>query len=102
MLSASIGSFDFSQVRPVPDCITPSSSVSGDSETSSSVEDDGSTQLSGEADNSDALWANDGVVPLFSQWHPFPCRLVVLPLSWSNCMMVTDQRIKPNTVRTLR
>ncbi|EMD41878.1 hypothetical protein CERSUDRAFT_110436 [Gelatoporia subvermispora B] len=27
------------------------------------------------AHSGEAYWANDGVVPVFSQWHPFECRL---------------------------
>lgn len=50
VLSRIMGSFDFSEVKP-----SPNASIHGESE---------------------ALWANDGLVPMFSQWHPFDCSYV--------------------------
>ncbi|KAF7339285.1 hypothetical protein MSAN_02142000 [Mycena sanguinolenta] len=54
-----MGKFDYSILRPSPsfhqldDCV-----FTTGSETSMGEE----------------YWANDGVVPIFSQWHPLPCR----------------------------
>ncbi|KIK70757.1 hypothetical protein GYMLUDRAFT_291035 [Collybiopsis luxurians FD-317 M1] len=50
-MARSIGTFDFSVIRPIPSFLNGSKA---------SV-----TNLSEE------YWANDGVVPLVSQWHPF-------------------------------
>ncbi|KAJ3553113.1 hypothetical protein NM688_g3790 [Phlebia brevispora] len=66
-LSRAMGMFDFSVVNPTPDCVKKSKLDSEYFENSSGSEVDtkGKTQ--------EALWANDGVVPLFSQWHPLSC-----------------------------
>lgn len=50
-----VASFDFSALRPVPSFIQ---------------EED--PKLDG--DGSEVYRENDGVVPLFSQWHPLPCK----------------------------
>lgn len=52
-----IASFDFFAVRPVPSVV----------------------QMLGEdlkigAEGSEVYYENDGVVPLFSQWHPLSCK----------------------------
>ncbi|KAJ7897080.1 alpha/beta-hydrolase [Mycena olivaceomarginata] len=48
-----VGKFDFSTLRPSPSFLA----------------------QRGDSNCAAQYWANDGVVPVFSQWHPLPCRL---------------------------
>ena len=68
-LSRSMGSFDFSAISPEPTCITPP-------ELGDKVVEHAAKAAMPNVKNElpEALWANDGVVPLFSQWHPHECR----------------------------
>ena len=77
--SRAISSFQFSTLRPVPAFLGTIPSTKHESrhdeearleEGLTSVEDgDGGAYYL-----SNALRANDGVVPLFSQWHPYDCK----------------------------
>ncbi|KAJ6575339.1 alpha/beta-hydrolase [Mycena capillaripes] len=53
-----LGTFDYSVLRPRPSFLHETSRFGVDVESSAGEE----------------YWANDGVVPIFSQWHPLPCR----------------------------
>ncbi|KAJ6520040.1 alpha/beta-hydrolase [Mycena sanguinolenta] len=56
----SMGRFDYSILQPSPSFLhQPDDSVLAAGSETSMVEE---------------YWANDGVVPIFSQWHPLPCR----------------------------
>ena len=74
--SRAISSFRFSTLRPVPaflEIIFSTKLESGhDGETG--LEDGLVDVDDGATDLSNALRANDGVVPLFSQWHPYDCK----------------------------
>ncbi|TFY80308.1 hypothetical protein EWM64_g3703 [Hericium alpestre] len=67
-LAHSIGSFDFSVLDPSPSFLfkapPPGQKVADDIEIIASVSP---------SDLGEEYWANDGVVPIFSQWHPFDC-----------------------------
>jgi hypothetical protein len=74
-LSRSISAFDYSALRPIPSFLEngvpapPSSfSTSFDVEKNTSFDDADHNTLGQE------YRENDGVVPLFSQWHPLSCR----------------------------
>ena len=58
ILSRLMGLFDLSSLKPSP------SSMSGDASFSKTA-----WHMRGH----EAFWANDGVVPVFSQWHPLHC-----------------------------
>ncbi|OJT11957.1 Lipase [Trametes pubescens] len=83
--SAMISRFDFSSLRPIPAVmatVTAASQASkADSETA--IEEGVIDVAHGGDYLAEALRANDGVVPLFSQWHPFDCRCVFVPFSGS-------------------
>ena len=68
-LSRSMGSFDFSAISPEPTCITPPEL--GDKVVEHAAK---AAMPNVKHELPEALWANDGVVPLFSQWHPHECR----------------------------
>ncbi|KAF8215990.1 alpha/beta-hydrolase [Mycena galopus ATCC 62051] len=54
------GKFDYSTLRPSPEFLH---------------QQDDSDYVAGSKFNmGEEYWANDGVVPIFSQWHPLPCR----------------------------
>ncbi|KAF9076043.1 alpha beta-hydrolase [Rhodocollybia butyracea] len=61
-LARAIGAFDFSTIRPIPSFLRPEEGICTPSDFL-----DPCTILS------EDYWANDGVVPLFTQWHPFRC-----------------------------
>lgn len=77
-----IGSFDFAALRPVPSFVpvTPMlpdpsfKTKHRDAERCLPVVDPDTVH----AQLGQEYWANDGVVPVFSQWHPHPCRSVLL------------------------
>jgi len=52
-----LGRFDYSILRPSPSFLH--------------EQDDSANP---ESSMGEEYWANDGVVPIFSQWHPLPCR----------------------------
>ncbi|TFK56698.1 alpha/beta-hydrolase [Heliocybe sulcata] len=87
-----IGSFDYSVLRPAPSFFPQSQTddtkdspsinadmlfpkTSSDSETESDIEG-GLRSISRpeKGKMGQEYWANDGVVPIFSQWHPHACR----------------------------
>ncbi|KAI0375137.1 alpha/beta-hydrolase [Pilatotrama ljubarskyi] len=74
--SVVIAKFDFSSLRPIPAFMATVASASCASklESDSNLEDGVIDVANGGDYLSAALRANDGVVPLFSQWHPFECR----------------------------
>ncbi|KAI0361462.1 alpha/beta-hydrolase [Trametes cingulata] len=74
--SAVIARFDFSNLRPIPAFMSTVASASHASKLGSESNlEDGVIDVANGGDYlSAALRANDGVVPLFSQWHPFECR----------------------------
>ncbi|KAI0824993.1 alpha/beta-hydrolase [Trametes gibbosa] len=74
--SAVIARFDFSSLRPIPACLSTVAAVRQGSKVGSdaTVEDATINIASGGDCLSTALRASDGVVPLFSQFHPLECR----------------------------
>lgn len=64
--SGVMGQFDFSTLRPAPSFAIASSHGRDD------VEQAG--ERAQELALGEEYWANDGVVPIFSQWHPLPCQ----------------------------
>ena len=75
--SCAISSFRFSDLRPVPAFLETVRSTMFESghEADANLED-GLVDIDdgGGKYVSAALRANDGVVPLFSQWHPYDCK----------------------------
>ncbi|KAK1228675.1 hypothetical protein PQX77_008328 [Marasmius sp. AFHP31] len=69
LLSRAIGTFDYTQIQPPPSFLVEKSL--------SSVQTDSQDIERGASKEyeilSEEYYANDGVVPLFSQWHPSPC-----------------------------
>ncbi|KAJ7492409.1 alpha/beta-hydrolase [Mycena latifolia] len=59
ILSRLVGAFDYSTLQPPPSFFHQENSDCCIPDTASSMGEE--------------YWANDGVVPIFSQWHPFPC-----------------------------
>ncbi|KAJ7103312.1 alpha/beta-hydrolase [Mycena belliarum] len=59
ILSRLLCTFDYSNLQPPPSFLTQRAPAR-------SVPD-------GDSIMGDEYWANDGVVPIFSQWHPLPC-----------------------------
>ncbi|KAI1788803.1 alpha/beta-hydrolase [Ganoderma leucocontextum] len=74
--SRAISSFRFSTLRPVPALLETIFSTKLDSSHDGEARlEDGLVNMDeGGAYLSDALRANDGIVPLFSQWHPYDCK----------------------------
>lgn len=77
--SRDVGSFKFSDVRPLPSFMNGQSGIPTSEQKQphlndlekglhSPVTEECRQQLGEE------YWANDGVVPEFSQWHPLSCR----------------------------
>ncbi|KDR75661.1 hypothetical protein GALMADRAFT_248263 [Galerina marginata CBS 339.88] len=67
-----IGTFDYNVLKPSPSfsCVqSPNSDLKKELALSEQLEG-GILTVMGEE-----YWANDGVVPMFSQWHPYPCAL---------------------------
>ncbi|KAJ8487302.1 hypothetical protein ONZ51_g4268 [Trametes cubensis] len=75
-VSAVISNFDFSTLRPIPAFMETVAAARRASKmgADANVEDGVIDVATGGDYLSAALRANDGVVPLFSQWHPFECR----------------------------
>lgn len=69
LLARAVGSFDFSTIRPVPSFLEERGLSPIDTEQDLFATDFQKTLP-------EEYWANDGVVPLFSQWHPASCRCV--------------------------
>ncbi|KAJ3760568.1 alpha/beta-hydrolase [Lentinula raphanica] len=64
-LARAMGSFDFSTIQPVPSFLE---------ETQNPVDMEQGLLIENYRKNlPEEYWANDGVVPLFSQWHPAAC-----------------------------
>lgn len=74
--SRTIASFPFSSLRPIPAFIgTLASAYSASMRSEAAQSEDGIIDVDRSGSYlSTALRANDGVVPLFSQWHPFECK----------------------------
>ncbi|KAI0052547.1 alpha/beta-hydrolase [Auriscalpium vulgare] len=71
-----IGSYDFSVLRPIPSFLFPrpdDSSTMPPPFPSRERERDLESDIPA-ARLTEEYWANDGVVPVFSQWHPLECR----------------------------
>ncbi|KII94120.1 hypothetical protein PLICRDRAFT_695164 [Plicaturopsis crispa FD-325 SS-3] len=74
--SRNMGVFDYTTLRPIPAFVH---RIARDSQPPTSRNDDedverGLMQSSSSVDVlGEEYWENDGVVPLFSQWHPFSC-----------------------------
>ncbi|ESK98070.1 alpha beta-hydrolase domain-containing protein [Moniliophthora roreri MCA 2997] len=65
VMARAIGSFDFSTLQPPPSFLQPRRiSTTCDPERAATTEYETLPE---------EYYANDGVVPLFSQWHPFAC-----------------------------
>ncbi|TBU63809.1 alpha/beta-hydrolase [Dichomitus squalens] len=76
--SRAIMTFRFSDLRPVPTFLeTVGPTMPEDQHDADADLEDGLVDIDqgGGNDVSAALRANDGVVPLFSQWHPYDCKL---------------------------
>ncbi|KAI0068173.1 alpha/beta-hydrolase [Artomyces pyxidatus] len=77
--SSVMGSYEFSVLRPVPSfLLRPVHSMKAPQsfqqlDILDSLED-GIPEASDDPALGEEFWANDGVVPLFSQWHPLECR----------------------------
>jgi len=69
-LSYYIGSYDYSQIYPMPKTID---HARVDSSRDRRKEWAHSSALDGYTHPDETLHANDGLVPVFSQWHPFDC-----------------------------
>ncbi|KAL0580803.1 hypothetical protein V5O48_001179 [Marasmius crinis-equi] len=74
ILSRAMGTFDYSQLQPPPSFLTERSS-SKRSESSSSHDIERGAPKEYE-ELTEEYYTNDGVVPLFSQWHPHPCSTI--------------------------
>ena len=76
--SRTIATFSFSSLRPIPAFIDTLASAHLASVRSDKGEtQDGVIDIDKHGNYlSTALRANDGIVPLFSQWHPFECKYV--------------------------
>ncbi|KAI0639551.1 alpha/beta-hydrolase [Trametes polyzona] len=74
--STIIARFDFSHLRPIPAFMDTVAAAKRASKLGSEATiEDGVIDVANGGDYlSTALRANDGVVPLFSQWHPYECR----------------------------
>ncbi|TFK94409.1 alpha/beta-hydrolase [Polyporus arcularius HHB13444] len=74
--SWTIASFPFSSLRPIPAFVSTLASAYSASIHSEKIQtQDGTIDVDRAGSYlSTALRANDGVVPLFSQWHPFECK----------------------------
>lgn len=83
--STMISRFDFSSLRPIPAVMATVAAASQASKAGSetAIEDGVIDVVNGGDYLFAALRANDGVVPLFSQWHPFDCRCVSVPFGGS-------------------
>lgn len=64
-----MGSFDYSTLVPPPSFLYPMNPASRITDIELGIHPSASTSQLGEE-----YWANDGVCPLFSQWHPLECR----------------------------
>lgn len=77
--SRTMGSFDYSILRPIPSFLieTPQSpTISKDKTYHSDIEKGLHPTVPSSPtpiELGEEYWANDGVVPLFSQWHPLAC-----------------------------
>jgi len=60
-LARMTGAFDFSTLQPPPSFLRQQNTESG------------ARAIDSESILGEEHWANDGVVPVFSQWHPLPC-----------------------------
>ncbi|KAI0784978.1 alpha/beta-hydrolase [Abortiporus biennis] len=60
LASLAMNSFDFSSIYPTPSFLSENQTTNKHPQNSHSTHD--------------SWYANDGVVPVFSQWHPFSCR----------------------------
>lgn len=80
--SRAVGGFDFSSIRPTPSFLTADHTRPGSGSVLLATSSDQSNPDLEQGFMSKSLgeeyWANDGVVPVFSQWHPLPCRLRAL------------------------
>ena len=66
-----VASFDFLSLRPTPTFLKSIPSC----ETNEERLEEGIASLNAaDGELLSALRANDGIVPLFSQWHPFDCK----------------------------
>ncbi|KAK7059211.1 hypothetical protein VNI00_001838 [Paramarasmius palmivorus] len=66
VMARAIGSFNFSTLRPAPSFLTPKCPRSAKTDPERAISEEYEPLP-------EEYYANDGVVPLFSQWHPFPC-----------------------------
>lgn len=66
-----MGSFDYSALRPIPSFLETSHTRTavGTLDLERSIP----SPTSVHAQLGEQYWANDGAVPVFSQWHPLPC-----------------------------
>ncbi|KAK7463874.1 hypothetical protein VKT23_005809 [Stygiomarasmius scandens] len=67
LMAQAMSSFDFSSLKPIPSFLQSLLRTSGD------IEHGFSSSEAGVSDSS--ARANDGVVPVFSQWHPRSCSM---------------------------
>jgi hypothetical protein len=77
-----IANFDFSTLKPPPEFVFSEETGGVEKQEPEGDLESGSLVSKFPADLGEEYFANDGVVPLFSQWHPLVCRYAVLGNSW--------------------
>ena len=84
--SRAVGLFDYSVLRPVPSFLSsiPQAPTVSKAKTYPSDIEKGLHPISNPAPIKldEEYWKNDGVVPLFSQWHPLACGQVTVNLCY--------------------
>lgn len=65
-----IGTFDYSKLRPIPLFLAKENTNPGQPKHSQDLEQ----AITHSSTLGEEYFANDGVVPIVSQWHPLSCR----------------------------
>lgn len=74
LLSRSISAFDYSTLQPSPSFLKSDHPVSSSSFSTRADVEKNTDLIIDQSTLGKEYRDNDGVVPLFSQWHPLPCR----------------------------
>jgi len=86
-----VGMFDYSTLQPppsfIPAAVIPSASTNDHDAERCVIRADPAVV---QRNLGEEYWANDGVVPIFSQWHPQPCRS-------TNCIHLSQCKPMPTT-----
>lgn len=80
LLSRSISTFDYSVLQPTPSFLKDDVPVSLSSFSASADVEKNLNLTVDQSTLAEEYRENDGIVPLFSQWHPLPCRWVLVYL----------------------